>query len=464
MPRWLVNGGKCIALPSFFYLLTAIAVITPELVQAETFSRPPVYRQQYDDDCGVAALRMLLQRAGIDAQDKELLAGLKPTSGEDALTAADLSDMVKALNLGLSLEVGFLPLDAVSRLADREPFLILMTPRSIGGGNAVDHFILIEGRALGAFVVADPILPKRTLLKDELFRSDAYGKMIEGRPHAIVLRLTKDGSAASRPLPSEAEDGNLREWDQAYRLPQTLPPGKWVISASHIRQNDKLSDTEEDIEITGASDVSVLSVSRGLGNRSQINLNLARISGTGVFRLPGETFSFDRSGDFHAETRIDHIPDVALPPSFELSTSAALEWDNGIAPSAAAAGAAIEWAGGRLAAGLAADVRFDGRLVAVATPSISYRLPTKSGFTIEAAASSPFRIGDRRLQMDLQLAVSRQLGMDFRISAFLNKGIIQERGTAHSQFGITLTYGVPRRFRRAQITPAMLIRPQNISN
>lgn len=407
---------------------------------------------------------MLLQRAGVEVKDKELLGGLSMTSGENALTAADLSDMVKALKLNIHLEVGFLPLDAIPQLASREPFLILMTSRSIGGSDAFDHFILIEGRASGSFVIADPILPNRTRLKDETFHSDAHGKMIDGRAYAMVLKLTKQGSKVSRLLPSDIEDNYLRDWEQAYRLPRMLPPGKWVLSASQIRQNDNVSDVIEGVKIKSTTDVSVISVSRGVGKRSQVNLNLALISGTGDFRLPGEAFSFDRRGTVHGEMRFEQIPDISLHHSFEFSTSAALEWENGAIPSAVSANAALEWAGGPLAVGLAANARFDGRFVAIATPSISYRIPTRSGFSIEAAITSPYRIGDSRPNVDLQIAVSRHLGIDFQVSAFFNQSILLNRGAQYNQLGITLTYGVPRRFRRAKIAPDSAQRFQNTSD
>lgn len=448
MPQQRRHFGGRLSLPIFLTAYLMLVGLCPSSADAEDLHRPAVLSQRYDDDCGLAALRMLLERAGIDVSDEELSAGLRPTSNETALSAADLADMVKALDRSLTLDVGFLPLAAVARFAEREPFLILMKPRSFGGADAFDHFILVEGRTAGSYVVADPVLPKRARLSDQLLGKDAHGKSIDGQPYIMILRLAFADNQAIRLMLPMASDSTLRFWEQAYRLPRVLPVGKSEISISQIHQRERVSDSSVGIEIDRVSDVTVVRLARGVGTRTQLGASVARIAGSGGFRFPGETLSFDRSGEFNASLRLDHIPDIVLPSSFGISTSATLEWENRLSPSAISFGGTVEWTRRQFGAGVELDVRYDGKMIAVATPSISYRLPTKSGFLLDARIAAPYHFGANRPDYALQFSVGRYMSEDLHLGAFANLGILQQKGVSDNQFGLTLTYGVPRRFRR----------------
>lgn len=453
MLRQVFCSGRAFNALPFLFAVGVSNCLTVRPAQAE--ERRQVLQQNYDDDCGLAALRMLLERAGIEATDSQLLANLRADSGENALSASDLREMVAGLKAGVQLDVGFLPIAASERLATNEPFLVLMKPQYLQGQvGIIGHFILVEGRTGSDFLVADPVLEKRTRMARELFAAGTHGKVINDQPHIMVLRLTRNGNAAGQPIAPVSQDMKLRSWEQANLLPRALPPGKLVMSVSHVQQREGVDDPPLGLAIAGSASTTILNIARGIGNRTQIGLSVANTAGSGSFRFPGETISFDRNGSMSAVLQLDHIPNLVLPASLGLSTSAAIEFDKSIKPVAATAGADLEYTNGRLGASLGTELRFDGKLLAVVTPMVNYRLPTKSGFVFNVGLSAPYRVGADRPEYELQASVHRQIGMDFQISAFFLKSIFQQAGTSSHLFGLTLTYGVPRRFRRARVMQA----------
>lgn len=441
--------GRRIALPFFLSGFAALIVPAPAWAQANLVDHPPVIRQRFDDDCGLAALQMLLERAGLNVSIDALLAGLKPSANVDALTAADLTDMVAALKLNVQLDVGYLPLNTTAALASQEPFLVLLKPDALTGFDALDHFILVEGRKDQAFVVADPVLPQRVQLSDESFARDVHGRTMNGMKYAMLLRLVRNAEQTTKPLQFDpAAQPPLRSWEQAYRLPRLLPPGKIQLSLAQVRQENRERDPALNTAVIGDSDATVLNIAQGLGGRSQISLSFAGISGSGGFKRPGETFDLDRTGAFNAALAIDHVPDIVLPSSLALLTYAMLEWSDDLVPSAAAIGADTVWTNGYLTVAVNTDLRHEGRMIARVTPSVGYQLPPLAGFVFQAEMSAPFRIGSNRPRYETQLSFSRQLGMDWQIGAFFNSGLFEHKGERNRQFGVALTYGIPRRFRR----------------
>lgn len=453
MPLSLIGHGGRFALPVFVIAALAAGLLPAESASAQPNDRPKdrpgVTAQRFDDDCGVAALLMLLQRAGVSVTEQQLLAGLAPGSREDALSAADLAGMVSSLKANLQLDVGFLPLPAIARLAEREPFLILMKPRVNVSSYAIDHFILVEGRVGEGYLVADPDLPSRVRLSDASLGRDAHGRVIEGKPYAMVLKLSRDSKHVAQRLAPKPDDEDLRQWEQAYRLPRALAPGKTVVSLGYLRQEAKFTDPATGFESMESSNVTVFGVSRGIGHRSEVHLSLARIAGTGGFRLPGEPFTFERDGSFNAALGISHVPDIVLPRSLGVSTAAMIEWSDDPVPSAGSVNVNIDWAKAGFAAGLATTLRYDREFSAVLTPSVSYRIPVQQLFVLDAGLAAPYRVGDDRPNYEAQVALSRNIGFDFRLSAFFNASIFPEKGYRSHQFGVTLGYGIPRRFRRA---------------
>ena len=443
-----VRKGKRFALPFFSLGFASLLVLQPVAAQEAMADQAPVLRQRFDDDCGLAALQMLLQRSGQNISIDALLAGLKPSANVDALTAADLADMVAALGLDVRLDVGYLPLETAAALAAREPFLVLMKPDALTGFDAFDHFILVEGRQDQGFVVADPVLPQRVRLSDGTFARDVHGKSIDGVNHAMLLRLARNSEQIAQPLRFSPAAQPLRSWEQAYRLPRLLSPGKVRLSLAQVRQENRVFDPILGTSVASSSNATLLNIARGLGKGSQISLDLARISGGGGFKRPGETFDLGRTGSLNAALTLDHVPDIALPPSLALFTYASVEWSDELTPSAAAVGVNIVWTNGYFAAGIDTDLRHEGRLVARITPTIAYRLPTRTGFVFEAELAAPYRVGGDRPSYEMQLSFSRQIGLDWQIGAFFNSGVFQQSGERNRQFGVALTYGIPRRFRR----------------
>ncbi len=440
--------GKRVVLP--FFLLGFAALVVPQPAEArETIARDtPVIPQQFDDDCGLAALQMLLQRSGLNTSTDALLVGLKPSANVSALTAADLTDMVAALNLNVRLEVGYLPLDTASMLASQEPFLVLMKPDALTGFGALDHFILVEGRQAQNFVVADPVLTQRVRLSDESFARDVYGRTINGAKYAMLLRLVRNGEQIEQPLQLNLATQQLRSWEQAYRLPRLLPAGKTGVSLTQARQDFRRQDQTLNTEFKSGSDATLLGIARGLGGRSQINFSLARISGDGGFKRPSEAFDLAQTGAFNADLTIDHVPAIVLPSSLALFTYATAEWSGDVTPSAAAIGAYTVWSNGYLTGSVDTELRHEDRLIARVTPAINYQLPPWKGFIFQGEIAVPFRVGSNRPNYETLLSVSRQLDFDWQISAFFSSGLLERKGERSRQFGVSLTYGIPRRFQR----------------
>ncbi|MGE3691545.1 MAG: cysteine peptidase family C39 domain-containing protein, partial [Novosphingobium sp.] len=362
------------------------------MANARSADRPAIIAQRFDDDCGAAALVMLLQRAGVDISAEDLLAGLKPGASADALSAADLAGLVSALGQGLRLDVGFLPVPMAATLAESEPYLILIKPRSQVGTVAVDHFILVEGRAADGFLVADPDLPSRVRLTDSAFARDAHGKQIDGKPYAMVLKLSRNDEQIAQRVPSEPGDAHLLHWEQAYNLPRVLPAGKTAVSVGQLWQKTRVDDPASSIETRQDNNVTVLGLSRGIGHRTEIGLSLARFSGTGSFRLPGEEFTVERQGTFNATLSIRHVPAVALPQGFGMSTAASVEWSDSAAPSAGSISADIQWAKAGFVLGVDTTLRHDREFSAFVTPTISYRLPVRRLFLLDSRMSATYRI------------------------------------------------------------------------
>jgi hypothetical protein len=106
------------------------------------------------------------------------------------------------------------------------------------------------------------------------------------------------------------------------------------------------------------------------------------------------------------------------------------------------------WTNGSLALAVNTDLRYQGELVARVTPSVSYLFTPWVGFIVQADIAAPYRIGNSRPTFEAQLSVNRQLSFDWQIGAFFNSGIFEQSGERRQQFGVAVTYGVPRRFRR----------------
>lgn len=445
LPAW---GAQCA--PLFFCVAIFAGMQLPSPAFGQGPRLPAVIAQSYDDDCGLAAVRMLLERAGHNITDRDLLANLKHTSGENALTAADLRDMVIGLGKGLELDIGWLPPDVIPVLAKREPFLVLMRPRSFDGADGFDHFILIEGHSGDSYAVSDSILASRSQLSDELLRKDSHQKIDGSRALIMVLRL-KSAKRAPALLPLSNNNFGMHRWEQSYRLPRVLPNGKMQASLSVVGQRQALAISEMDLSIADRSTATIASISRGIGHRSQLDLTATRFTGNGSFRLPGEALEFRQDAKLNAAVAITHIPNIQLPRSLGLSTSATLDWEKNALPSAITLGAQLGWVKGRLTSTLGFDARYDGRLAAAVYPAISYRLPTKQGFVFETTIAAPFLIGRGQPEYEAEVSVGKRIGLDWYISAFASTVLLQPSGIDSKRLGLTVTYGIPRRFRRTKL-------------
>lgn len=444
MPAW---GAHCVPLFFSFAIFAGIQFPSPAIGQAARL--PAVIAQNYDDDCGLAAVRMLLERAGLDITEHDLLANLNEASTENALSAADLSDMVRGLGKGLELDIGWLPPNVLPILAQREPFLVLMRPRSFDGADGFDHFIIVEGQSGDGYTVSDPILASRSQLSGELLRKDSHQKNDGSRDLIMVLRLkTATGAPALLPLNTIAQ---MRRWEQSYRLPRVLPNGKIQVSVSAVQQRQTQAINELDVTIDDRSTATIATISRGIGHRSQFNLSATRFTGNGSFRLSGEALDFRQDAKLNVAVAIEHIPNIQLPPSMGLFTSATLDWEKNALPSAITLGAQLGWVKGRLTSTLGIDARYEGQLAAAVYPAISYRLPIRQSFVFEATIAAPFRIGGGQPQYEAEFSVGKRIGLDWYISAVASTGLWQSAGMSSKRLGVTVTYGIPRRFRKAAL-------------
>lgn len=154
---------------------------------------PPVVHQVYDDDCGAAALIMLLQRSGFNIAEQLILDRIPSETSISALSVEDLSTIVEDLDLDLQLDAKFLPPDATFKFAEHEPFIALINPEAseIGFG----HFILVEGATQTDFIISDPMLGRRVLLSEEEFMAKVHGRRVGGLVFPLVVRLCALGTA-----------------------------------------------------------------------------------------------------------------------------------------------------------------------------------------------------------------------------------------------------------------------------
>ncbi len=419
------------------------------IAQAQVSERPVVIAQRFDDDCGLAALRMLLQRSGFDLSEIEIASGLDSTRSLDALSAADLVSMIENLGLGLRLDVSFLPVDAIARFAEFEPFLILLNPQPISGNAVFNHFVLVERRTENGYIIADPILGARVELSDRDLAERTHGREVSDVLNPMVLRLSRSGQGSGEILLSSGSDLRLMDWEAAYRQPRLLPLGKTQLSFGYAVQAERFRP-ENGVVLGELNREFILGFTHGLTSRSQVGLSLSFTDGSGSIEVDGNRFSFGLNDVRAATLSFRHVPNIALPSGLGLVTSADLNWLDEPQSSYGTLGADLSYVHNDLAFGLGAEVQYDGEAYWQVTPSAAYSTAIANYLLLDLSVAVPFDVTFGTSSYETQVALSRSFGPDFLVRGFVGYSVTGDGTSDQVGAGIEFVYGIPRRFRNSE--------------
>lgn len=433
--------------PAFVFCFAVFtAAYSFDAADAQISERPVVVAQQFDDDCGLAALRMLLQRSGIEVAESALAASLPPSQSLDALSASDLAMMVENLGLGLRLDVLFLPVSAIEQFSEFEPFIILLKPQPLSGSAVFNHFVLVEARTDNGYLVADPILGERVELSDRDLAERTHGREVGGDLNPMILRLTRSGRGSGVVVPVISTDQRLMDWEAAYRQPRLLPQGKTQLSFGFSVQSERFRP-EGGVLLGETNRELSLGFTHGLSGRTQFGLSLSFSDGSGLIQLRDDRTSFDL-GEVRAVTlSFQHVPRIELPTGLGLVTSAELTWTDGTQPLYATLGADLSYVYNDFTFGLGTEMLYNGSSYWQVTPSARYSTVLADTFLLDLSLAAPFDVTFGTHAYEAELGLSRNFGPDLLLRGFINYGLSDDRTSERVGAGLEIVYGIPRRFR-----------------
>lgn len=444
----ITSAGRHVRPAFIFIVVLFVEAHLSNPAQAQISDRPVVVAQQFDDDCGLAALRMLLQRSGIEVSESELASSLLPSQSLDALSASDLAMMVENLGLGLRLDVLFLPVGAIEQFSEFEPFIILLKPQPLSGNAVFNHFVLVEAKTDSGYLVADPILGERIELSDRDLAERTHGRQVAGNLNPMILRLTRSGQGSGVALPVIATDQRLMDWEAAYRQPRLVPNGKTQLSFGFNVQSERFRP--EDGVLLGETNRELsLGFTHGLSGRTQFGLSLSFSDGSGLIELDGDRSSFALDNVSAATLSFQHVPRIELPSGLGLITSAELTWTDRPQPLYATLGADFSYVYDDFTFGLGTEVLYNGSSYWQVTPSASYSTVFAESLMLDFSIAVPFDVKFGTHSYEAEVAVSRNFGPDLLLRGSVNYGLSDDHTSEQVGAGIELVYGIPRRFRRS---------------
>lgn len=313
------------------FSLTGLCVFSmflyPTLANSQSYPQRVIF-QSYDDDCGIAALQMLLMRHGHVISQKDLISKLDAEINVDALSAADLSTIVDDLDIGLNLDIGFMPIFAALDMAKEEPFLILISPRRSASDGIFKHFVVVEGVLDQNLILADPYLGSRTKLGADAIPNITHGRAVGDDFYMMVLRLSQNKRPARLGLPMEVPSRPISTVETAYNQPHLLPPRKTVVSTEISFQNST-ARLEDGSVFNQKFRTHTLLLERGIKRNLQVSFSLSKSSGEGTIDDENYTTHLIYSAPAIATIAANYIPEMVLPSGLSILTSSQLTWQVG---------------------------------------------------------------------------------------------------------------------------------------
>jgi hypothetical protein len=441
-------AGRSATRPAAFFLAYLLAETSAVAHSQPLLERQAPIPQAFDDDCGVAALAMLFRNAGVEISIGRLVAGLSVDARGEALSGTDLIQMVRNSGEDFELVAGFVPVASLHELAAEESFIILLRPRSFGGADGFDHFVVVERRLAAGYLIADPILPSRTLLADALVERDAHGKMVNGVPYVMVFRLIRDGKPAM-PLRQSTADERARSWSDTYRLPRSLPSGKWLVETNvvHTTSSEVVDDGVE-IDSEGLS--KRVRLSRGVGHSSQASVELVENEGSTRLQIPGAALSLGSEAGRSASVDWTKFYDWDLPLQFAASTNLRAAWSNRLAPDAVSGSIQLTNRLGDVGMSISNELVVDlrmGKAALFTTVSASLDVSTPWDVIVGGIATLESQNMQSPDRLFATAYIAKNIDPNLSISAFVQHDVLQRHGRTDTQVGVTLTFGVPRPMR-----------------
>jgi hypothetical protein len=409
--------------------------------------RPSVFAQRFDDDCGISALRMLLQRAGQQVSDAQLFAAISPSTDVEALSSRDLQRVVEALGLGYSLDIGYTDAATATDLTEFEAFMVLIKPTAMIGLSTINHFVLVEGATEEGWLVADPILADRVIFPYEDIQAKLVGRELDGTTYPMILRLTKDAQGAAASIAILETDLERMTWTAAYNKPRSLQKGKTVINfgASLARIDIKPGFGLSEM-ITGQT--LSFGATRGLSPRTMGRFNLNHTITDVTVSALGASVSFRLDESISFSFGLDHLPKVDLPNAFALSTSTDVSWDGSGNSTSLSVGAQFSYVDENWTFGLGAGANYDGTLQGQMTPSVGYTKDFEKA-SVDLTLSLPTDLQTGDTDVSINVVVLKPINND--LSLQFSGGLSGNPGSdvLASSVSMQVVYAIPRLFRRA---------------
>jgi len=432
----------------------AVAALTPEMAWA----RVEIERQSRDDDCGAAALALLMRAAGIDIRERDLLRLADRHSREPGLSAADLGRMVAASGTQLELRADWIPVENLAAVINSEPSIVLLyEARDQRGARAqvLGHFVVLEAWSeRRGFLVADPAIGRRAFMRHSQVAESAHAREHAGRREVLVLRLGRNGNpATASESVSPSEESDLRNLLELRQLPHGVPAGRTILnlSVTSFRSRNTIA-SDDPLELGVASNGMTLTAEHGIGNGASVAVAIGGTTTATRLYFPGSgSFSIGRSENFDAvHLGLTSPIDIRLPANTSTMGSIGISFRRLSFPTGINAGIVTQIQQGKTAVIGAANMslhRVDADWRIGLSPSVAVARSFGRRWTAGLAILGYIPITSGTPEGEIAVFADFALSGNWSMGAYVSRGIFQRAGARSEAFGFSITYVLPRRIR-----------------
>lgn len=431
------------------------ATVCPVAVCANPVVRPAVIQQERDDDCGAAALAMLMKLAGHDVTEAFLLqsSGIIVSQREKGLSAGDLVRITEKSGTGLILVGQMVKKAEFSQYVAQHPVMVLLVEKNAKAG--FGHFVTVEAYhpELG-YLVADPAIGKRGFIKESKLMSLVPDDTSTGTIRMLALRLMRDGQSAISPAPlAIGEEKAYSMLDTLRRSRRALSSGKTFVTLEVGQGRQRLTPGgDQPFAFSARQSTASLSVRRGLGDDFELGVSL------GVGQERG-SITLGNDGFVPLERRTSAAPlSVSVSQTVEIDQSGkwtafwggGLGLKDGYKPRALSASVGVQRQIDKFSITGLIDVQYvkaNGQSSTSISPAIDLGFDIGDGFMASAQLATVIPLNGGQPVGDLGLGLGKQIGKNWAVEAQFSHSIFGPSGYRASQFGLAITFALPNRLK-----------------
>ncbi|HEV2818555.1 MAG TPA: cysteine peptidase family C39 domain-containing protein [Allosphingosinicella sp.] len=430
----------------------AVAALRPDMALA----RVEIERQSRDDDCGPAALALLMRAAGIEVRERDLLRLTGRRSREPGMSAGDLVRMVAASGTQVELRADWIPVENLAAVINREPSIVLLyEARDQRGTQAqvLGHFVVLEAWSeRRGFLVADPAIGRRAFMQHSQVAETAHVRERTGRREVLLLRLWRNGNpAVASESVSPGEEADLRDLLELRQLPYGVPAGRTMLtlSVTNFRSTNPLA-ADDPLALGIATNGVTLSAEHGIGNGASVAVTIGGTATSTRLYFPGSgSFSIGRSEGFGAvHVGVTSPVEIGLPANTSTLVSLGTSFRSLSIPAGINAGIVTQFQHGKTTFIATANMslsRVGADWWIDLSPSVAVARSFGRRWTAGLAILGHVPIQSRRPEGEIAIFADFVLSSNWAMGVYVSRGIFERTDTHSQAFGFSITYAIPRR-------------------